>query len=88
MEVKGQLHVPAALPTEWQFGWAPESVWTFYRREKALAPGRIRTPTRPSVAWSLYRLLKVTVIVYPMLPEFGKVPRLLPFAPLVRATCR
>jgi hypothetical protein len=42
-------------------GWAPELVWTFWRREKFLCPTGIRTLDRP--AHSL-------VAVLPMLPCF------------------
>jgi hypothetical protein len=47
MEVSGQLHVPAALPlgkeptvpTGQEAGWAPEPVWTLWRREKSCPAG-------------------------------------------------
>jgi len=53
MEAGGQHHVPAALPvgitpvpTEYETRWAPEPVWTFWRREKSLFPTGIQTPDR------------------------------------------
>jgi hypothetical protein len=53
MEMGGQLHVPAALPTRykpgtiWKLGWPSEPVSTFRRREKSLPPAGIRTPDSP-----------------------------------------
>jgi hypothetical protein len=41
MEVSGQFHARAALPPVpigQDAGWAPEPVWTLWRREKSLAP--------------------------------------------------
>jgi hypothetical protein len=40
MEVSGQLHAPTALPPvpiQWETGWASETVWVFWTREKSLA---------------------------------------------------
>jgi hypothetical protein len=43
LQVSGQLHAPAASPPEkeppvpivWEAGWAPEPVWTTWRRENS-----------------------------------------------------
>jgi hypothetical protein len=32
MEVSGQLRLSAALPTGYEAGWAPDPVWTLWRR--------------------------------------------------------
>ena len=54
--LRGHHHTPAALSpgkrtqglTEWGAGWAPESVFTYGRREKKyFASVGIRTPHRP-----------------------------------------
>jgi len=29
---------------DWKAEWVPDPVWTFWRRDKLLTPGRIRTP--------------------------------------------
>jgi hypothetical protein len=54
MGASGQLRAPAALllrkkPVliEQEAGWAPEQVWTFWRREKFLTPTGIRVANRP-----------------------------------------
>jgi len=55
MEVSGQLHAPAALPlgkeplvpTEYEAGWDPEPVWTWWR-EKFPAPTGTQTPKSSS----------------------------------------
>jgi hypothetical protein len=52
MEVSGHLHAPVALPPgkeppvrmEEKAGWAPESVWTRWRREEISVPAENRTP--------------------------------------------
>jgi len=56
---------PATAPprknpgTHWIGDWVgPRAVWTFWRREKCLAPVGIRTPARQPVVWSL--LLSLT----------------------------
>jgi hypothetical protein len=46
MKVTGQLHALVTLPLskeslvpiEWETQWAPETVWTLWKREKSLAP--------------------------------------------------
>jgi hypothetical protein len=58
MEVNGQLHTPAALPSRkeplvpigQETGWAPEAVWELWSREKFLAPAWNRTPAVQPVA--------------------------------------
>ena len=61
MEANGQLHALAALPagkecpapTEYQAGWAPQSVWTLWRRENSLAhegsPSTAPQSSRPNI---------------------------------------
>jgi hypothetical protein len=34
------------VPTEYETVWSPESVWKFWRREKSVAPARIRSLVR------------------------------------------
>jgi hypothetical protein len=55
--VRGQRHVPAALPpgkTKYHCtGWAPGPVWT---GAENLVPTGIRSPDRPARSESLYRL--------------------------------
>jgi hypothetical protein len=63
MNVSSQLHVLANLPlqeeplvpTEWGAGWVTEPGWTFWRREKALAPTKnwpwIAQLTAQSLHW-------------------------------------
>jgi len=36
------------VPTEQKAGWAPETAWTFWRREKSIAPIGIRAPDHPA----------------------------------------
>jgi hypothetical protein len=56
MEVSGQLHAPAALPsgkepllpTEYEAGWAPQPVWTRWWRQKFPTPSGSRTPNHPA----------------------------------------
>jgi hypothetical protein len=50
MEVSGQLHAPATLhsvPIGYDVGWAPELVWTHWRREKSHFPFWILNRGRP-----------------------------------------
>jgi hypothetical protein len=58
MEVSGQLHASAALPPgkeplmtiEQEAAWAPEPLWTRFRREKFPAPPhRESNPDHPNV---------------------------------------
>jgi hypothetical protein len=67
MEVSGQLHATAALhpvPTEWEAGWASETIWTKRRGEKFPAPAGNWSPvTQP--------LSPVTILTeLPQLPRF------------------
>jgi len=60
MEMSGQLHAPAALlpvPTELEVGWAPEPVWTRWRRRKAPAPAGNRKSNRARPARRLLTIL-------------------------------
>jgi hypothetical protein len=62
-EVRGQLHALATLPPVpigWEAGWAPESVWTLWRKEKsctagnqtqAIQPIAIQTELSQLLAW-------------------------------------
>jgi hypothetical protein len=57
MEVIGKLHAPAALPSgrtpvliNHEPGWAPETVWTFWKREKSHAFTGIQSPGYPAHA--------------------------------------
>jgi hypothetical protein len=53
MEVSVHLHASATLPLkkklsfsiEQEAGWAPESVWTLWSKQKSLAPAGNRTPS-------------------------------------------
>jgi hypothetical protein len=36
------------VPIKYEVGWEAESVWTCWRREKSLVPGRNLTPDRPA----------------------------------------
>jgi hypothetical protein len=57
MEVSGQLHAQATLfpvkeppvPIGQEAGWAPEPVWTRWRREKFPHPRRESNPVTPIV---------------------------------------
>jgi hypothetical protein len=40
--------VIAIDPIEYEAAWVPEMVWTFWRREKFLAPTGIQTPDHPA----------------------------------------
>jgi hypothetical protein len=60
MGVGGQRYAPAAftpgedpVPIVQEAGWAPGPVWT---GAKYLAPSGIRSPDRPTLSESLYRL--------------------------------
>ena len=57
MEVSDQHHAPAALPPEItqvpiveDAGWAPETIWVIWSREKYVASAGIQTPDRPALA--------------------------------------
>jgi hypothetical protein len=66
MEVNDQLHDPAALtpekelpvPIEYEAGWAPEPVWTQWRREESTYPYRHSNPGYPER--SLVTVLSLT----------------------------
>jgi hypothetical protein len=73
MEVSGQLHDPAALPseepqvlTEDEIWRVPEPVWTLWSREKSFAPAGNRTPTVQSLAhhytdWAILDISQVII---------------------------
>jgi hypothetical protein len=52
LEVRGQLHASAALSPKkklpetivYEAEWAPEPIWTLWRRQKSLASAGIRAP--------------------------------------------
>ena len=53
--MSGKLHAPTALPRrnntvpiEYETGWAPKTVWTFWRTGRSFAPTGIRSPDRPA----------------------------------------
>ena len=55
MEVSGELHTPTALPSwkehsvviEYEAEWAPEQVWTLWRRAKCIVSVGNRTQDCP-----------------------------------------
>jgi hypothetical protein len=58
------LQVETTVPIELEDRWAPESVWTFWRREKLLVPGGNPTPNGPlvSLVTILTELSRIDVI--------------------------
>jgi hypothetical protein len=58
MEASSQFQAPAALSPEKEFlmpienevGWAPESAWTMWRRDKSFALAGNRSPSAQPVA--------------------------------------
>jgi len=58
MEVGGRLHDPAAQPPvvtgNEPGGWAPEPVWTWWRRKKKLFFAGNLTPVAHPITYSLY----------------------------------
>ena len=46
MEVSGELHFMGALHWGKEAAWAPQPVWTFWKREKSVASAGIQTPDR------------------------------------------
>jgi hypothetical protein len=58
MYVSCQLHSPTALspekespiPIRWDAGWAPDPVWTLWKREKCIALAGNGTPAAQSLA--------------------------------------
>jgi hypothetical protein len=68
MEVSGQHKVLATLPSgktlvhiEEETGWAPQTFWTLWRREKSFVPTGIRIPDRPSRSVLAIPIPSVTV---------------------------
>jgi hypothetical protein len=61
-------------PTGQEAGWAPQPVWTMWRRGKSLAPARIRNPVTPQpsrytdwlriITWPLDEPISVEPIVH------------------------
>jgi hypothetical protein len=71
MEVSGQLHVPAALPSMpigWRAGWAPRAGLDWRKEKSCLC--RKSNPGRPARSPSLYRLSYPGSIVFPILLLF------------------
>jgi hypothetical protein len=65
-------YAPAALPPvkeapvsiEWEAGWAPESVWMLWSKEKYLAPVGNRTPAvQPTAISSEVFWLPMNIII-------------------------
>jgi hypothetical protein len=42
------LRKTSPVPIEYEAWWALKPVWAFWRREKSLAPARIRNPDHPA----------------------------------------
>jgi hypothetical protein len=67
LEVSGQLQVPAALPPVsigLDAGWAPDSVCTLWRREKALVRNKTRPPSpQPNAIPTELPRLPITIII-------------------------